>query len=424
MEKTCFVIMGFGIKNGVNLDLVYNKIIKPSIIENKLIPFPLYEESSFNAYRCDEIAGTTSIDYKFVTCLSGADIVIADISTMNVNAIYELGARHALKPHTTILLCQINKKKKFSFFDLTYVPIIFYDNKNNSFTDEMIAEIRGELNNALRFAIIEKNKYVDNPIQRALIERKNYATCQNKELSLYQIYLDGIKALDKNNFKYAYDKFNELYNIDNTEENLLLMSLAQYKLAEKYKNCKDLIDCLQFLEQNADVDNSTSEILFGRIAAISLRLYNITKESYYYNKALDFYRKGSLFSKNNLYCPRNYCALLLKIHELTNNKDLLFEHYYTSKYYAKLFLSKQCAVMNTGTYQEQVYYKYNKKDLEAIVNGAYNNYEHELQNLIDNNQITIRQKDTIRLGMQSFKNDLDIMTKNIKLFLDLKTYNY
>lgn len=46
MKKTCFVIMGFGIKNNMNLDLTYDKIIKPCIISNKLIPFPLYNEKS------------------------------------------------------------------------------------------------------------------------------------------------------------------------------------------------------------------------------------------------------------------------------------------------------------------------------------------------------------------------------------------
>ena len=32
MSKTCFVIMGFGIKNNINLDLTYNEIIKPCIV--------------------------------------------------------------------------------------------------------------------------------------------------------------------------------------------------------------------------------------------------------------------------------------------------------------------------------------------------------------------------------------------------------
>lgn len=94
--KSCFVIMGFGIKNNINLDLTYNEIIKPCIFENHLVPYPLYKEEKFNAFRCDEIIGTSLIDYKFITCLSNADIVIADISTMNANAIYVLQKRIAL----------------------------------------------------------------------------------------------------------------------------------------------------------------------------------------------------------------------------------------------------------------------------------------------------------------------------------------
>ncbi len=86
------------------------KIIKPCIIENELIPFPLYKESTYNAYRCDEISGTISIDYKFVTCLNGSDIVIADISTMNVNAIYELGAKACIE--TKINNYYVQKRKK------------------------------------------------------------------------------------------------------------------------------------------------------------------------------------------------------------------------------------------------------------------------------------------------------------------------
>ena len=38
--------------------------------------------------------------------LLNADIVIADVSTYNENAFYELGVRHALKPHTTIIIAE------------------------------------------------------------------------------------------------------------------------------------------------------------------------------------------------------------------------------------------------------------------------------------------------------------------------------
>ena len=52
-----------------------------------------------------------------------SDLVVADISTGNVNAVYELGVRHALRPHTTIIM--IEDKAAFSF-DLNHVATFTY----------------------------------------------------------------------------------------------------------------------------------------------------------------------------------------------------------------------------------------------------------------------------------------------------------
>jgi len=35
-----------------------------------------------------------------------ADVVVADLSTYNCNAFYELGVRHALRPYTTITIAK------------------------------------------------------------------------------------------------------------------------------------------------------------------------------------------------------------------------------------------------------------------------------------------------------------------------------
>ena len=62
MKKSCFVIMGYGIKNGLDLDKTYYQIIKPCIEKNGLVPYKLYDNNEFNAFRCDEISGSASID--------------------------------------------------------------------------------------------------------------------------------------------------------------------------------------------------------------------------------------------------------------------------------------------------------------------------------------------------------------------------
>ena len=52
--------------------------------------------------------------------LLDADLVIADLSTSNANALYELGVRHALRPSTTIVIAE----KQFKFpFDISHLLV-------------------------------------------------------------------------------------------------------------------------------------------------------------------------------------------------------------------------------------------------------------------------------------------------------------
>lgn len=244
MKKTCFVIMGYGVKNNINLDATYSEIIKPCIQKKGLIPYPLFEQDEYNAYRCDEIVGSASIDYKFVTCLSKADIVIADISTMNinaiyVNAIYELGARHALKPRSTILLCAKDDEHRFNFFDITYVPIIFYSHGGLHIDAQSVKETQVALDKQLDFAIYSNTSIPDNPIQRALHEQKQYQHFPTPaEKSIYHLYQTGMQFLRQRKYTEAYKILSNLYEQDPTEENLLLAVLARYKQAESAKNVK------------------------------------------------------------------------------------------------------------------------------------------------------------------------------------------
>lgn len=415
--KSCFVIMGFGIKNNINLDLTYSEIIKPCLIENNLRPYSLYSDERFNAFRCDEIIGTTSIDYKFITCLSNADIVIADISTMNANAIYELGVRHALKPKSTIILCAKDKEKDFKFFDISYVPIIFYEHNGLTLHKKSIKDTKNKLNKFIDFAINDNNDIPDNPIHRALIERKVYN--QNHPVSnsksVYGCYLDGKKALEENNFEEAATCFSELYKQDSSEENLLLLSLAKYKIAEKNKSNKGLIECLNFLQNHVDLEGCNSEYLLGRIAAISLRIYNLTGDEKYYYNALKHYRIGSFFCKTNLYCPRNYCATLLRIHELTEDPNIIREYHYTAIHFAKIYQEKRMAAIDSGSYDERVYYRYNLHDLKSIINGEYINYDRMIRLLTDDNDISALQKNVIKQGITKLKDDIDIIQGILKL---------
>lgn len=87
-------IMGFGEKTDLatgrtlDLDKTYRIIIKKAV-----------EDCGLECIRGDDVIHSGIIDKPMYELLLGADVVvIADLSTSNANAIYELGIRHALRP--------------------------------------------------------------------------------------------------------------------------------------------------------------------------------------------------------------------------------------------------------------------------------------------------------------------------------------
>jgi hypothetical protein len=116
--RRCFVVMGFGVKTDLatgrklDLDKSYRALIKP-VVESK----------GLACVRADEIRHSGTIDVPMYEELLTADLVVADISTANPNAIYELGIRHALRPRTTVV---ISESKLGYPFDLNHIAISSY----------------------------------------------------------------------------------------------------------------------------------------------------------------------------------------------------------------------------------------------------------------------------------------------------------
>jgi hypothetical protein len=91
--------------------------------------------------------------------LLAADVVIADLSTSNANAIYELGVRHALRPHTTIVMAE----KGFAFpFDLNHVSILKYEHLGKEIGFREVMKVRQELK-AKSSALIDRAE-TDSPV--------------------------------------------------------------------------------------------------------------------------------------------------------------------------------------------------------------------------------------------------------------------
>ncbi len=88
-----------------------------------------------------------------------ADLVIADLSTSNANAIYELGVRHALRPHTTIVMAEQN----FKFpFDLNHVSMLTYEHLGKEIGFGEVVRVRKVLKDKILH--LDANQEVDSPV--------------------------------------------------------------------------------------------------------------------------------------------------------------------------------------------------------------------------------------------------------------------
>ncbi len=107
-KPLCFVIIGYGEKNDyprnrkINLDKTYENIIYPSA-----------RNAGYHCLRCKDIKHSGIIDVPMYRNIFEAELVIADISTLNANALYELGIRHGVRAFSTIILAQEEEEVPF-----------------------------------------------------------------------------------------------------------------------------------------------------------------------------------------------------------------------------------------------------------------------------------------------------------------------
>jgi tetratricopeptide (TPR) repeat protein len=154
MPQTCFVVMGFGEKTDyktsrvLDLNKTYKHIIKKAV-----------EAAGLVCVRADEIPHSGTIDAPMYEQLLDADLVIADLSTSNLNAAYELGIRHALKPATTIIIAE----EQFSSpFDLNHIVVRSYRHDGKALDIDVVEEFKASLTLAIKDIMV--NGRIDSPV--------------------------------------------------------------------------------------------------------------------------------------------------------------------------------------------------------------------------------------------------------------------
>lgn len=173
-EIDCFVIMPISNQLGYednHFTLVYEDIIKPSIINNNM-----------NPVRADETKNTNLIHLDILKKVIQTPIAICDMSSKNPNVFYELGMRQAFDM-PTVLLIDEDTKVPFDISGLRYVTY----KKDMSYRN--VTKAIENLTNALKETFEKKDDKTEiNSLIRlmelttAKIETKNITKSEKVEL--------------------------------------------------------------------------------------------------------------------------------------------------------------------------------------------------------------------------------------------------
>ncbi len=317
-KKTCFVITGFGPKTDfetgriIDLDKTFEHLVKP-----------VFDELKINCFRAKEIKHSGTIDIPMYEWIYKADIVIADISTLNANALYELGVRHALRPNTTIVISEDQTKYPF---DLNHTVIFKYEHLGKDIGVTEAIRFKSELKSLVQSVLSEGKN--DSPVYTYLPTLKPPVFTEEElqlitekpenQVSLSELIDDAENAKNNNDFRVAIQLYKACLTFE--PQNIFLkqrLTLVTYK-SGKPNPKKALLDAENILEELNPEETTDIETL-GLSGAINKRLFEETGDDAYLEKSIKFYSKG-YFIAQDYYNGINYAYLLTLKSTLVDNK--------------------------------------------------------------------------------------------------------
>ncbi|MDR0605978.1 MAG: hypothetical protein LBG80_16950 [Bacteroidales bacterium] len=308
-KKLCFVIMGFGKKKcpdtnrTIDLDETYKKIIRPAV-----------QSCNYTCVRADEILDSGIIDRSMYALLYSAELVIADISTFNPNAIYELGTRHALKPYSTIMIREDGNKIPF---DINHNRILSYNHLGNEISDTEAKKCIKNLKELIKAAT--ENPITDSPlytfipnITQPIVSEKDLneiiGDLKSREDNIFALTEKAKRYMQENNFTQAAETWKKLsIRVENEIYYIQQEALCTYK-SEHPDKLQALTKALKIIGQ---ISNQTDTETLGITGAINKNLWKeLNDKGYgYLNTAIECYKKGWNLYKD-YYTGENYAHCL------------------------------------------------------------------------------------------------------------------
>lgn len=270
--KSCFIIMPFsktktksGDLNYHELEFIYTNVIKRAVEELRDDEKPFF--SSVTRY--DSKVG--SIISGIVNTLNDADLVIADLTGLNHNVMYELGVRHTLKRGTIIVTQDIDTLpsdlRDYFFIPYEYAQSTLEQNDN-------YRRFRDKLHNAINELFSTKKH--DSPVLAYLNNRQKFWA------------EDEIKRVKENMvvFLYIVEQYEEIKGL------LLAVTKEKHelKLRSQFIKFFSLIDSLT--QAMVDLNISIQHVgLYENIIAAKQLINDIQKKIQYTDYLSNYFNK-------------------------------------------------------------------------------------------------------------------------------------
>ncbi len=295
-KKKCFVVQGFGKKTdyrtgrALDLDASY-EVIREAV-----------EAAGLECIRADEIAHSGLIDKPMYEEILNADLVIADLSTSNVNAVYELGVRHAVRPRTTIIVAE----SQFDFaFDINRNLIRTYTHLGTDIGRKEAKRFSNDLTEAIKTLIADEDA-VDSPLYTFIprlqppVEGKAVLRSPQEEApaappipdqSVRVLMQQAKQAIAAGNFIVAKSILQGVHALKPNDEYVIQqMALATYK--SKQPTQEDALREAKTLLEKLDPEASHDPETLGLWGAIHRRLWDLNEEQTDLDGAIAAREKG------------------------------------------------------------------------------------------------------------------------------------
>jgi hypothetical protein len=252
-----------------------------------------------------------------------ADFVLADLSTLNPNVLYELGIRHAVRKNTTII---ISEHALTYPFDLSHILIEKYEHLGKAIDYGEVMRFKDLLQKKIRH--LEENPAVDSPLYTIFpdLEIPRFSVKEIKAIqenikedgSLSDIMTAAESARKASDFKEAIRLLHlaRALNQDNTfVTQRLVVAIYKSELPTKHDALYAALEILETLNPMSTTDIET----LGLSGAIHKRLFEIEGKVEHLNDALWFYEKG-FYINNDYYNGINLAFLFTVSASLAEDK--------------------------------------------------------------------------------------------------------